>query len=146
MLALESKNNNYDSVMSLNPYIKDFDWWKSQIMMGKNSMEPLEFILEIFSDASLTGWWIFCNNEKTNGYWDENERKENINILELKAAFFGLKWYEKEAENYNILKLIDNMTVISYINRMGGIQYKHLNDIAREIWQWCEIFISSHLT
>lgn len=32
---------------------------------------------------------------------------------------------------------------------MGGVQYTHLNDIAREIWQWCEkrpIFIfASHI-
>ena len=137
-LALESNNNNYDSIMSLNPYINDFDWWKSQIMVGENSIEPLEFILEIFSDASLTCWGIFCNNEKTNGHWDENERKANINILELKAAFFGLKCYAKDAVNCNILMRIDNTTAISYMNRMGGIQYKHLNDIAREIWQWCE--------
>lgn len=33
---------------------------------------------------------------------------------------------------------IDNTTAISYINRMGGIQFPHLNDLARSIWQWCE--------
>ena len=110
--------------MSLNSYINDFDWWKSQIMVGKNSIEPLEFILEIFSDASLTGWGIFCNNEKTNGHWDENERKANINILELKAAFFGLKCYAKDAVNCNILMRIDKATAISYMNHVGGIQYE----------------------
>lgn len=34
---------------------------------------------------------------------------------------------------------IDNSTAISYINRMGGIKYPHLNRIARDIWQWCEV-------
>ena len=32
---------------------------------------------------------------------------------------------------------IDNTTAISYINRMGGIQYPKLNQIARLIWEWC---------
>ncbi|CAK1588906.1 unnamed protein product [Parnassius mnemosyne] len=33
---------------------------------------------------------------------------------------------------------MDNTTAISYINRMGGIQYTHLNDLARSLWKWCE--------
>lgn len=38
----------------------------------------------------------------------------------------------------SILLRIDNTTAISYINRMGGIQYPSLNSIDRELWQWCE--------
>ncbi|CAB0043962.1 unnamed protein product, partial [Trichogramma brassicae] len=33
---------------------------------------------------------------------------------------------------------------------MGGTQFKHLNQIAREIWQWCEarniIIIASYIS
>lgn len=61
-----------------------------------------------------------------------------INYLELLAAFLGIKCFCKNITNSEILLRIDNTTAISYINRMGGIQFPHLNNIAREIWQWCE--------
>lgn len=66
------------------------------------------------------------------------ERKLHINVLELKAAFFALQCYAKKFRNCDILMRIDNTTAISYINKMGGIQFPVLNKIAREIWQWCE--------
>lgn len=62
----------------------------------------------------------------------------HINVLELKAAFFGLKIFTKNMSKCEILLRIDNVTAISCINRMGSIQYPHLNQIAKEIWQWCE--------
>ncbi|CAH4002358.1 unnamed protein product [Pieris brassicae] len=37
-----------------------------------------------------------------------------------------------------ILLRIDNTKAISYINRMGGVQFPHLTKIAKELWQWCE--------
>lgn len=52
--------------------------------------------------------------------------------------FLGLKSFVHDKNNCAILLRVDNTTAISYINRMGGIQYPHLNDIARQIWQWCE--------
>lgn len=43
--------------------------------------------MEIFSDASLTGWGAYCEGKRTHGYWSEEERLIHINILELMAAF-----------------------------------------------------------
>lgn len=54
------------------------------------------------------------------------------------AAFFGLQCFAEDLHDTNILLRIDNTTAISYINRMGGIQFKNLNDITRQIWEWCE--------
>ncbi|XP_053593380.1 uncharacterized protein LOC128667449 [Microplitis demolitor] len=48
---------------------------------------------QIFSDASLTGWSACCGTEKAHGFWNNDERKNPINFLELQAAFFGLKCF-----------------------------------------------------
>lgn len=93
--------------------------------------------MEIFSDASLTGWGAFCGGERARGHWTQNERHLHINYLELLAAFFGLKCFAENMSNCQILLRIDNTTAISYINKME-FQFKHLNHIARQIWQWCE--------
>ena len=66
------------------------------------------------------------------------EEKNSINHLELLAAFFGLKNFAKNQQNCQILMHIDNTTAVSYINRIGGIEFPHLNKITKEIWQWCE--------
>lgn len=44
----------------------------------------------------------------------------------------------QDFSNISILCRIDNNTAISYINRMGGIQYPSLNAIVKDIWQWGE--------
>ena len=124
--------------MSLASDKTDFNWWKSHIFTGTFSLECPEYSLEIFSDASLSGWGAVCGSTQVNGFWTETEKQCSINYLELKAAFFGLKSFTKNISNVRILLRIDNTTAISYINRMGGIQFENLNKITRDIWQWCE--------
>ena len=38
--------------------------------------------------------------------------------------------------NRQILTRIDNITAIAYINKMGGIKHKHLNEITKELREW----------
>lgn len=108
------------------------------IITSKNSIRSGQYTLEIFTDASLSGWGVMCNGERSNGFWDATESRCHINLLELKAAFIGLKCFARNKYNSEILLRIDNTVAISYINRMGGIQYTHLNYITRNIWEWCE--------
>lgn len=138
-LGLQNAADDYDKIMTLSPLLEpDFTWWKTHINHASNPIRNGQYFLEIFSDASMTGWGIACNGERASGFWDAIEAKNHINFLELKAAFIGLMCFATNFTNKEILLRIDNTTAISYINRYGGIQYPHLNDIAREIWQWCE--------
>lgn len=121
-LALRNNNDNYDSVMTISPDLKpDLFWWKDNISVSNNPIRSGKYALEIFSDASLTGWGIFCNGERAHGYWDSAETKTHINLLELKAAFIGLQCFANNISNKEILLRIDNTTAISYINRYGGV-------------------------
>ncbi|XP_076236334.1 uncharacterized protein LOC143180473 [Calliopsis andreniformis] len=89
-------------------------------------------------DASLSGWGAYCNNKTAHGFWQKEERNQHINYLELLAAFFSLKCFATDLKDCNILLKIDNTTAISYINRMGGIQFKVLSKLSKEIWKCCE--------
>lgn len=115
-----------------------FSWWRDNIMKSVKPFQNYKYALEIFSDSSLTGWGIACNGETSNGFWSYTEKQDHINLLELRAAFIGLKCFANDLKNKEILLRIDNMTAIAYINKMGGVQYEHLNEITRQIWQWCE--------
>lgn len=116
----------------------DFMWWLSHIRTSVCNIKCGNYALEIFSDSSLTGWGCSCGKEKAAGLWNERDRLQHINYLELNAAFLALKTFTSNIKNYEILLRINNTTAISYINRMGGVQYHHLNSAARNIWEYCE--------
>lgn len=138
-LALQ-QNDDYSTKIKLpKDILPDLRWWNTNITSSNNSLRTQDqFMLEIFSDASKTGWGAFCNGDRVNGGWKDSELSLHINYLELLAVFMGLKCFAKNLSNGSILLRVDNTTAICYINRMGGIQFPHLNDLARSIWQWCE--------
>ena len=101
-------------------------------------MLKYQFSLEIYSDASTSGWGAVCKGKEVSGFWNSEERLMHINYLELKAAFLAIKCFLSETYDSEVLMRIDNTTAVAYINKMGGIQFPKLNRITREIWQWCE--------
>lgn len=133
------KNPSYDTTIKVTTEIKnDLNWWIENIDKGCNPFRLNQFETEIFSDASNSGWGAFNSGNKAYGYWKEHEKLCHINELELKAAFLALKVFANDMSYCEILLRIDNITAISCINRMGSVQFRHLNAITRDIWQWCE--------
>lgn len=107
-------------------------------MIGSNPIKTQNFVREIFSDSSLSGWGSFYDGQSTFGFWDIGENKNHINFLELQAAFFALKCFASDLSECEVLLRLDNTTAIAYINKAGGIQYPHLSDLSQKIWKWCE--------
>lgn len=139
-LALLRTKGNYEENMHVIQKLQsDLKWWKINIMHRNSSiLANRKFKLEIFSDASLTDWGISCTNNRTHRLWNESEKLHHINYLKLLPAFFGLKCFAKDFTNCDILLRIDNTTAISYINRMGGVRFEKLSDLAKTIWEWYE--------
>lgn len=138
-LALKRTNGDYDqSVLISNELKSELAWWESNVFLLYNDISPGASHLEIYTDASKTGWGAVCEGRATHGWWNNQEAKLHINILELKAIFFALKCFVGNLTSINILLRVDNTTAISYVNRMGSVQHLLLNSIAREMWQWCE--------
>lgn len=137
-LALKNYNN-FDAKMTIiNNAIKDLEWWIKKIKFVINPIRTNSYEKVIFTNASLSGWGSYCEGEKAHRWWGTDDKNAHINYLELKAAFYGLKCHAKECNNCSILLRIDNTTAISYINRMGGIQFPKLREITRAIWNWCD--------
>ena len=92
-LALVNSNGDFDQRMDLNKEMRsDVKWWQENIKTAKKPIRDDRYCLEIFTDASLTGWGGFCAGEKVHGWW-ESSNSDHINLLELKAAFYGLKCF-----------------------------------------------------
>mgnify|MGYP005981939575 FL=1 len=138
-LALQMHHNNYDARMSISSLsLQDFSWWSSNIWSGDNNIRSDTYDLEIFTHSSLTGWGTTCNGQTTNGWWSLHHKHEHINFLELMAIFYALKFFVTDRAAISILIRCDNTTALSYIDRIGSIQYPKLCHLACQIWTWCE--------
>ena len=70
------------------------------------------------------------------GRWSCEESPEHINALELSAAFLTFKSFCKDCIYKHVQFKVDNVTALTYINKMGGTHSKTCNLIAYDMWQW----------
>lgn len=75
------------------------------------------------------------------GMWklDEANMKSNINILELRAVFLGLKCFISVLKYKHVKVEIDNSATVAYINNMGGTYSLMCHNEARNIWYVAKI-------
>lgn len=135
--ALTVNAGNYDASVNLNQDAKfEINWWIQNI---SNAFKPIKVEphkLIIHTDASSEGWGAVSDSKSANGRWNDWESKLHINVLELKAALFGLKSLAADQLNTHVRLKIDNTTAVAYINNMGGCKSPGCNSVAREIWEW----------
>lgn len=76
--------------------------------------------LEIYTDASLTGWGAVCNGITTNGSWTLSNSRRHINELELIGALFAIQAFMGRSSGIAVRLVLDNATAVAYINHGGG--------------------------
>ena len=84
----------------------------------------------------MTGWGVTYKVNRSEGFWD-NEEITRINVLELKAIFYGNKSYSKNQVFKHVKVMCDNTTTISYFNHMGGQKFEDCNSLKKEVCKWC---------
>jgi hypothetical protein len=62
------------------------------------------------------------------------EATHHINCLETTAGFFALQAFFKHMSNIHVGLELDNTTVVTYVNKMGG---NKSNDCNVAVWLWC---------
>ena len=139
--GLREHRGDFSSTIDITPEAySELDWWISNVETSHKSIMHAEPSLIIESDASKEGWGATVKNGiPTGGRWTREESVLHINVLELIAAFFGLKCFCSEMKNQHIRLLLDNSTAVSYINAMGGMKSNMCNKVAKTIWEWCTL-------
>ena len=120
---------------SLHPHLQ---WWleESNVLQGQ-PLHPIKHALQIFTDALKEGWGAHLNECTARGSWSPPESKLHINYLELKAVFIALKEFQDLVSNQRVLVATDNTTVVSYINKEGGMRSGPLCTLLWRILTWC---------
>ena len=87
--------------------------------------------LTVFTDASLEGWGVVCQNAMYQGKWGHHSH--HINWLELKAVLIALRIFQFTLRGRSVLFLIDNSTAVAYVNRLGGTRSNKLLELMLEL-------------
>ena len=119
----------------LHPHLQ---WWliEDNVLTGQ-PLHPVKDALQIFTDASKEGWGAHLNEHTARGTWFLPESKLHINYLELKAVFLALKEFQGLCISKMVLVATDNTTVVSYINKEGGMRSGPLCALIWRILTWC---------
>ena len=120
---------------SLHPHLQ---WWleESNVLQGQ-PLHPIKHALQIFTETSKEGWGAHLNEHMARGSWSLPESKLHINYLELKVLFLALKEFQDLCANKIVLVATDNTTVVSYINKEGGMRSGPLCALLWRILTWC---------
>ena len=118
---------------------QDLLWWVSldRTVPLQAPLLPRVPSMIITSDAFTTGWGACLGDTTTGGTWSAQEMMHHINYLELLAAFLAVQCFLKTENNITILLKLDNVTAVTFINRLGGTHSKPLCQLALAFWEWC---------
>ena len=123
IIALKFSKGDYEQSMSLSKVAQtDIMWWCDKLPIACKSLNNISPSLMLRTDASLSGWGAVLthDNIETGGRWSIEEGKNHINVLELKAAYLGLKSLCSNLSNISIKLEMDNTTAVAYIKNKGG--------------------------
>ncbi|XP_016333453.1 uncharacterized protein LOC107681650 [Sinocyclocheilus anshuiensis] len=124
-------------IAALAPW-KDPSWFKQGVPLGMMHKRKV-----IFTDASNTGWGALCDGRPAFGAWSSEETKLHINCLEMLAVWQALQSFLPHLEGCHVLVRSDNMTVVSYINRQGGLSSPRLFRMAKSLLEWAHCHLRS---
>ena len=131
---------SYDSYVCVSAEARiDLTWW-SRVgdSLPARSLSPFEASLDLFCDASLSGWGCWSSDgRETFGTWSAEERDLHINELEFTAVLFAFRCFFRSTYNCSILVHSDSSTVVAYINKQGGTASTSLCELALTLWDFC---------
>ena len=120
------------------PLEHHFSRWCAVSPPGKHKIVRCFVILQYnysYSYIDQYMWWALHLENLM--YCDATWMKRVHTLMELLAAFFAFKSFASQKENSSIFLRLDNVTAITFINRMGGTHSQDLSDLAVQIWRWC---------
>jgi len=140
--ALKENHGHYDRRMNISITGKqDLQWWIEHVDVAYSSISKPKPDIHLTSDASGRGWGSSNGTTHIGGRWNLTEAiraaRNDINYLEMLAAFFGLKSFCSNVQNVHVKLSVDNTTAVAYINHMGGSKSQDCNELAKHIWDWC---------
>lgn len=137
-IALKLFRGNFEAKMGVNWRMKkELHWWIHNVNTQCRVIDHGNPQAVVQTDASLAGWGFVFQDKKVGGRWNESEKVEHINVLELKAIHFAITSLKDEICGKHVKILTDSSTAVCYLANMGGVRSDKCDMIAKMIWFWC---------
>ena len=137
--GLDQSGQDYSKQLTLSTEEQEeLQWWLDHLTAwnGKTIMTEKPSVV-IESDASTHGWGATCAGVRTGGPWSPEESQWHINCLEALAAFHAVKCFVRDTRSVTVLLRLDNISAVSYVNKLGGTVSLRLSGIVKDLWLWC---------
>ncbi len=92
----------------------------------------------ITTDTSMTGWGAVFQGRPASGEWTGEFLSWHIDCLELRTVFLALMYFLPVLREHHLIVRMDNMAVVSHINRQGGSRSRTLDRLARCLLLWSQ--------
>ena len=117
----------------------DLLWWVTESNVAPGiSMVPSPPSLQIQTDASTTGWGVMFQGSVLSGQWSAAQRQMHINYLEMLTVLIACQKLLFHLRGRSVLFLVDNQTVVSYIEKQGGTHSIQLMSLTERLWLLAE--------
>ena len=130
---------SYEAVVHLDSEcLQEVQWRKDNLVAWNGKalfQQSTDLVIE--TDASRQGWGAYCQGMSTGGRWLPEETSYHINCLELLAGSLAIMSFAKNKAKAQVLLLMDNISAVTYINKMGGTHSPMLSYLAKNLWDWC---------
>ena len=120
---------------SLHPHLQ---WWlqEDNVLTGQ-PLHSIKHALQIFTDASKEGWGAHLKSTLPEGHGHCQKASCIYTIWNYKAVFLALKEFQSLYADKIVLVATNNTTVVSYINKEGGMRSGTLCALLWRILTWC---------
>ena len=135
--ALRMNKGKFEAKMTLNEStLRDIFWWSENISTISAPIRRSPPSVEIYTDASLSGWGAVMMETRTGGNWSADDllKYDHINQLELYAVFLALRSFITFLKSKHVKLHIDNVTAVASINHFGSTRSDMCNTLTRKIW------------
>ncbi len=105
---------SYDKPIPVPPCLnRHLRWWSRVATLREGTdLHPPKCDVQVFTDASDTGWGAHCLGEEIQGDWSPLELNLHINVQEMKAILFALKSFTHLLKGKIVMFLCDNSTTV----------------------------------
>ena len=94
--------------------------------------------IEMTTDASLNCWGAVMGSSSTGELFSDEETKNHINVLELKAILFGFESLARDIRLAHIKILCGNSTAVACINKFGTSHSGKSDTLSKQICKWAQ--------
>ena len=97
--------------------LQEVQWWKGNLVAWNGKalfQQSTDLVIE--TNASRQGWGAYCQGMSTGGRWLPEETSYHISCLELLAGSLAIMSFTKNKAKAQVLLLMDNISVVTYIN------------------------------